>query len=451
MNEARILCVGDMHLGRRPSRLPEGAPADIGPRAAWKAVVETALAREVDAVLLAGDVVESRNGFMEAYGALVQGIRRLREKGIDVVAVAGNHDVEVLPRLADELEDFHLLGRGGRWNSHIVRRSGEALVRVFGWSFPSKKVESSPLDSLSDAQRNHEFGDDADDTLRTVGLLHCDLDANAGVYAPVSSQALTQLGLSAWFLGHIHGPTIKSGGRPLGYLGSLAALDPGEPGPHGPWLAQSTASAWDLEQLLLSPVRWEPLAVDVSPCRDSEAVQGALIRALNELHEALSPRFDGTRIVGLRARLQGETSLAPGELRDCLRAARELPLDAIDGVTYFFDKGFDDTTPRLDLEALARGVDPASLMARRLLSLEAGDDKAQGLIAAARERLLRAASHGNFQSLGKAPLDDERVRQLLVRTARRALAELLAQKVPRALSEGLPSGASEAQPEELQV
>ena len=26
MPEARLLCVGDMHLGRRPSRLPLGAP-----------------------------------------------------------------------------------------------------------------------------------------------------------------------------------------------------------------------------------------------------------------------------------------------------------------------------------------------------------------------------------------------------------------------------------------
>ncbi|MCB9916118.1 MAG: metallophosphoesterase [Planctomycetes bacterium] len=105
MPEARLLCVGDMHLGRRPSRLPLGAPDGLGPRETWGEVVETAIAREVDAVLLAGDVVESANGALEAYGELLAGARRLREAGIDLVAVAGNLRRARAAALADELPD----------------------------------------------------------------------------------------------------------------------------------------------------------------------------------------------------------------------------------------------------------------------------------------------------------------------------------------------------------
>ena len=63
-----LLLVGDMHLGRPPSRLPGWLENDYGissraldARAAWRAAVDKALALEVDAVLLAGDVVDSNN------------------------------------------------------------------------------------------------------------------------------------------------------------------------------------------------------------------------------------------------------------------------------------------------------------------------------------------------------------------------------------------------------
>ena len=62
----RILAVGDIHLGRRPSRLPQdldNRASDLGPSGAWQRTVTAALAADVKAVLLAGDVVEQENDF----------------------------------------------------------------------------------------------------------------------------------------------------------------------------------------------------------------------------------------------------------------------------------------------------------------------------------------------------------------------------------------------------
>lgn len=434
--ETTLLCVGDMHLGRRPSRLPEGleleygiSPRELDPRAGWRAVVRTAIGRRVDAVLLAGDVVESDNGFLEAHGALRAGVEELAREGIDVIAVAGNHDVEVLPRLADELvgSSIQLLGRGGRWESAIVRRGGEPLVRVLGWSFPRHWVEDSPLSPLPDELRRGHYGDDAPDDLRTVGLLHCDLDASGDHFAPVAASALSRLGVSAWFLGHVHGATIASGGRPLGYLGSLVGLDPGETGAHGPWIARSEPNRWSLEQLELSPVRWEELDVPVDDCADLLAVQAAITRAVRELDARISPRFEGTRVVGCRPRLSGRTSLDRRELRGVLEQARELR-ESIDGVVYFVDKGFDETEPALDLERLARGSDPPALLARRLLTLREGGEEARRLVSRARDSMVEVGDHAHFLSLGTAALDAEEVKRILQHLATRALIELLEQK-----------------------
>jgi len=436
--EATLLCVGDVHLGRRPSRLPDGlelehgiSPRELDPRAAWRSVVRVAIERRVDAVLLAGDVVESDNGFLEAYGALRAGLAELEHARVPVLAVAGNHDVEVLPRLADELAGtgFRLLGRGGRWESAVVRGAdGAPLVRVLGWSFPRRRVEASPLSSLGDDLRRGRYpGDDAPDDLRTVGLLHADLDASGGHYAPVPASALARLGVSAWFLGHVHGATIGASGRPIGYLGSLVALDPAETGAHGPWLARSLPGSWHLEQLELSPVRWERVDVSIEGCPDLHAVRAAIPRALRELHARISAGFEGTRVVGCRPRLVGRTALDRRELRLVLEEARELR-EAQDGVVYYVDRGTDETEPPLDLEPLAEGSDPPALLARRLLVLRGDGEEARRLVARARAAMVEAGEHAHFLSLGAPALDAEEVKRTLRHLATRALLELLGQK-----------------------
>ena len=151
-SSVRILFVGDMHLGRLPSRVPARCPGhgglnlrDLGPAATWERIVEAALDLEVDAVALAGDLVERDNAMFEAYGPLATGVRRLVEKGITVAAVAGNHDTRVLPRLAAEIDGFHLLGPGGTWSSLALSGRTGTRVNLVGWSFPARHHTVQPL------------------------------------------------------------------------------------------------------------------------------------------------------------------------------------------------------------------------------------------------------------------------------------------------------------------
>src|SRR4030095_15964312 len=116
-----ILAIGDLHLGRRPGRLPPGFDsADLSPRAAWRAAVAEARRRKVDAVLLLGDVVDDERAFFEAYSSLREQVRNLIDDGIQVVAIAGNHDVDVLPRLAREVPGLRVLGERGRWEEIVL-------------------------------------------------------------------------------------------------------------------------------------------------------------------------------------------------------------------------------------------------------------------------------------------------------------------------------------------
>ena len=433
--ETRLLCVGDVHLGRRPGRLPAGLesehgvrPADLRPAAAWRRVVERAIELRVDAVLLAGDVVDDQNAFFEAYGPLREGVRRLVDAGIDVCAVAGNHDVVVLPRLADEIAGFHLLGRGGSWKTHVVRRDGVPLARVLGWSFPTRHVEVSPLAKLPTRFRELRFDDGADDDLPTLGLLHCDLDSSDRRYAPVSSAELSGVGLPAWLLGHQHAPSIAGGGRPVGYLGSLSGLDPTETGAHGAWLATARPGGWELALQPLAPLRWERIELACDGLETAAELEAALARSLRARHERIAGELDGTLAVGCRLRLYGRTPLARAERRRVLEAFRADSAGPIDDVLYFVDEVRDEAQKRIDLERLGRGSDPAGILAARILELESGSGRAAELVAEARARMQQQLDHANLRALGRAQLDDGDVRALLLRAAQAALEELLAQK-----------------------
>ena len=171
----KILAVGDMHLGRTPSRLPPELHApDLGPAEAWRRSVAAAVDEGVKAVLLAGDVVDRDDDFFEAYRALESGVNTLAEADIDVIGVAGNHDVKVLPRLVRHIARFRLLGEGGRWEPCRIEADRES-VTLWGWSFPQARVLSSPLE-----------GHSLDPTPGiNLGLLHCDRDAGPdSPYAP---------------------------------------------------------------------------------------------------------------------------------------------------------------------------------------------------------------------------------------------------------------------------
>ena len=100
----KLLVTADLHIGRRCSKLPEAVADERSPVKMWRKIIEFAIEEQVDALLIAGDIVDHDRGFYEALNAIEGGIKRLDSAGIRCIAVAGNHDVEVMKRLRRTLE-----------------------------------------------------------------------------------------------------------------------------------------------------------------------------------------------------------------------------------------------------------------------------------------------------------------------------------------------------------
>lgn len=426
---SRILFVGDMHLGRLASRLPENARRlggfevpDVSPVGAWRRVVQTAIDEGVDAVALAGDVVHQDDDLFEARAHLESGITRLTEAGIAVVAVAGNHDTQVLPVLAAEIDGLHLLGVGGTWSVFAVSDS----VRIVGWSFPARHHAASPLRQPPPPP---ETG------VVTLGLLHADRDNARSDYAPVSGADLEAVGYQGWALGHIHAPDPVPDGvaspKPF-YLGSITGAIPTETGAHGPVLAtidRHGQVSW--QRLVQAPLRWEHVEVEVStlPVGTDER------RLATHLREHLMRWISGyvpgpewpaqeARALGLRVTLVGEHQQADALERAPRSFAREELVTLVSGHLVFVEKITSAVTLPVDLVQLARRGDPPGLVAREILALQNRDPATAPLLDKARRAVAAVTAP---PGLAQTTWTDDDLRDQLISAGRRALNALLQQ------------------------
>ena len=433
-----ILAIGDVHLGTACSGIPDGISdagidlRELTPATALRSAVDLAIEKQVIAVLFAGDVVESTNARFEALAPLEESVRRLLDAGIEVIAVAGNHDVEALPRLANLIDGFKLLGAEGRWGAITLSRGATPVAQIVGWSFAEKYVRQSPV-----AQLLSEPLPSQPAAVPRIGLLHCDLGASGGGYAPVRQAELDDTGYDAWLLGHIHKPSLAgqpdaARERPSGYLGSLAALDPSETGPRGPWLVEVSADGRiKTEHVPQAPVRWESVDVSVEGMDHVEDVRDRLLDEAQKHARVLEAGGSMPRALGLRVRLTGSTGayedvrkwIAGGEWRSRFRM--------VDGTAIFFNRIDDAMDLHLDLKELALGTDPAALLARRVLLLEQDGHEARLLIDKARARLAASAGEHFWSAVDHHrnaidPLADDALRDVLIRAGKTALSAMLA-------------------------
>jgi hypothetical protein len=382
-------------------------------------------------------VVESTNARFEAIRPLEAAVRRLVQAGIPVLGVVGNHDVEALPRLASLIPGFAILGQGGRWESRVIEKDGRPALEVVGWSFPEREVRNSPLAELLRTPLPPARPD-----LPRLGMLHGDLDASGGPYAPFSRRELDAAGLDAWLLGHIHRPSLggsagADGAPPCGYLGSLVGLDPTETGGHGPWLIRVEGAGRIVpEHLPIAPLRWEQLEVVVAPEDGPEDLGDRLLDQSERLAREMHESGCRPRALGIRVRLVGRT-----RHYDAIRGRIDTGLceeirRVVGETTVFVDKVTEGLELVVDLEEIATGDDPPALLARKLLALERGGDERRELLDLVRSELRPLAEDARWGPLERIrnaedPLSEQALGAALKQAGTAALHALLSQRETR--------------------
>ena len=412
----RLLCTGDLHLGRNPTRLPADRLPDQTPfstRAMWDRIVTLAIDEQVDALLISGDLVDHDNRYFEALGPIESGIDRLKNAGVPVIAVAGNHDYNVLPRVADRSNGgLKLLGRSQQWERlTLIDASGRPTLHIDGWSFANERVLGEPLASYRPEPGGH---------VPVIGLLHTDLDRTGSKYAPSRLSDLQAMPVAAWLIGHVHAPAqyLAAGRPPVLYPGSPQPLDPGEPGEHGVWLLDIGPDG--LARFSLRPIatiRYQSIEFDLSGATDIRDAATQFFDGVRADADAMSaPDLD---LLLYRVRLIGRTALD---------RSRHAEFEAVACETddrWAIDTLIDDTRPAIDLAEFADESSPAGVIAGLLQSLEAGDT-AHPLLTEVAQKIENERGQSSYYKIAELPPPEATA--LLSRVAWRLLEELVAER-----------------------
>lgn len=266
---------------------------------AWDALIDAAIAEQVDFVLLAGDIYDGVERGIRAQRAFLEGVTRLADHGIRTFLVHGNHDPvgqgwTAIERFPDLVHPF----AATKVESVELTVGGERVV-VHGISYETSAMEEN-LSLRFPRATGGGFH---------IGLLHANVGGAATGhqdYSPCSVEDLRRPGYQYWALGHVHKRHNPLEGEPwVVYPGNLQGRTtrPSEQGAKGAVIVRVDGGRASAPELVtLDQVRFADVAVAI----DHVADVGAL---LDRLEKLASPAAHDGRAVVVRATIAGNGPL----------------------------------------------------------------------------------------------------------------------------------------------
>lgn len=334
-------------LGKMPSALRDrvrDAPAE-----AFSRLVQTAIDREVTAVVIAGDLFDAADRNLGAQVHLRKQLWRLDEAGIRTLVAAGNHDpLGSMARGIAMPPSVHLFGP--RPEPVMLVRDYEVLAHVYGVSY-SKSATYGNL--AADFPRpNGPFN---------IAVLHTNVGDRPDFarYAPCRLDDLIQAGYDYWALGHVHTrETLRAADPVVHYPGNPQGLHTGEPGARGATLVQvGDHGAVTMTPVWTDVVRWHRARTEIHDMEALEDLVGSYAELAGQLRGTAADRIHVVRWTLTGAGPLHEQLARPGaraDLADALRAAEGIRND---GSVVWLERLETATSPAVDLERLRRQPD----------------------------------------------------------------------------------------------
>ncbi|MFW6075843.1 MAG: metallophosphoesterase family protein [Chloroflexota bacterium] len=302
---------------------------------AFDQIVDAALEQKVDAVLFAGDAFKHRDPNPTLQREFARRIVRLRNAGIPIVLLMGNHDLPGIESRAAAAEIYHVLEIEG---VHVAREiesrviqtaSGPLQVVSLPWITRSRLMTSPAFRQFSDADQRdrivegvryamHQCVADLDTDLPRVLLAHITMQGAEyghersimlGNDISVDGQTLRVTEFDYVALGHIHKHQALRSHPPVVYSGSPERVDFGEESEQkgfvivdleqvdGAWRASWTFHPLDVRPFLTIRIDargsevWNEVkrAID----RERQRIRGAVVRCFVNLEAGLGAEISG--------------------------------------------------------------------------------------------------------------------------------------------------------------
>ena len=296
----QFIHAADIHLDSPLRGLTsfDDAPVDqirTATRRAFENLVDLAIRESVAFVVIAGDLWDG--DWPDAGPGLffIKQAKRLRQAGIPVYVVKGNHDAEnTLTRELRYPDNVHLFGH---LRPETVRLN-HLNVAIHGQSFREANI-TGDLAAVYPAPVPGAFN---------IGLLHTCLDGDSRhyAYAPASVDALAAKGYQYWALGHVHQRrALERNAVPIVFPGNLQGRYIPETGPKGCELVTVDDDGRTVSRFEpLDVVRWLEESVDLTGAKTLDDADRAVAGVLET-----AKRNNPGRLLAVRLHLHGVTEL----------------------------------------------------------------------------------------------------------------------------------------------
>lgn len=281
----QFIHTGDLHLDspfRGLNETPEHLWHQIhrSTFTAFQRIVDEALGRQVDFMLIVGDIYDRDHHSAEAEDFFAQQCQRLADQHIPVYLSYGNHDYQ--PVNADQTTlpaNVHVFDN--QVTSQQLQTKDGQTVELTGFSYAQRWLTDDIVNDYPAANQQADWN---------IGMLHGAIqtnDAQQDHYAPFRLEELLNLHYDYWALGHIHKHQILNQQPPIVYCGNPQGRHQNEDGQHGYYLVQSDGDRLVPQFKPIAPIEWVNRQVDLSAAHTSQEALHAIMDQVDEHDQQL--------------------------------------------------------------------------------------------------------------------------------------------------------------------
>ena len=255
---------------------------------AYDTIIDLCIEKEVDFLLIAGDVYDSANKSLYAQLKFIKGLDRLSNAGIQTIIAHGNHDpLNGWSATLNWPEDVHIMS-GDTIDSVQLEKDETHVVTIIGTSYPAQHIWTNLAQKFPKRENNEVF---------TIGLLHCMVGSSTehDPYAACTMQDLKDLDYDYWALGHIHVPSAINEIDPVVvYSGNPQGRHIKEAGPRGCYLVTvDTKNEISKEFIETDTIRWYVEDISIEGMESEED----LILQIRECIDTILDGADGRSVI----------------------------------------------------------------------------------------------------------------------------------------------------------
>lgn len=287
VKQITFIHAADLHIDspfKGFTHIPESIKEDIRASTftALDQLVRTAIAKQVDFVLLVGDLFDHELRSLKAQVHVRNACEQLQAHSIDVYMSFGNHDyLKGAPFHITYPENVYV------FESEEVlyfpfEKNDEILAHIYGFSYENKAVTTN---------KSKEFQKEGKDVPFHIGMLHGSIDQQTDhePYAPFRTSDLLQTQFDYWALGHVHQRAILHEDPPIIYPGNTQGRHRRETGEKGCYYVTMSEQQTIPQFVPLHSIEFVQMEIDIQACTSIEEVEQTIQEHMNSYNTGDTP------------------------------------------------------------------------------------------------------------------------------------------------------------------